>query len=110
MVRNKRQILLAHPGEILNAEFLKPLNMTGNQLAIALRVPSNRIYGIMDGSRGISAETALRLGRYFGTSAEFWMNLQQRYDLEGGERNQKPTLKRRSNQEAPELSLFMWLG
>ena len=56
--------------------------MSPNALALALRVPSNRIYAIIEGNRGISAETALRLARYFGTSAEFWMNLQLRYDLE----------------------------
>ncbi len=53
-----------------------------HQLALALRVPANRIGQIVDGARGISAETALRLARYFGTSAEFWMNLQKRYELE----------------------------
>jgi antitoxin HigA-1 len=78
----KRQVPLAHPGEILNEEFLRPLNMTPNALALALRVPSNRIYGIIEGDRSISADTALRLARYFGTSAEFWTNLQGHYDLE----------------------------
>lgn len=82
MARSKRQIPLVHPGEILNEEFLKPLGMTSNALALALRVPSNRIYGIVEGERGISGDTALRLARYFGTTAEFWMNLQCRYDLE----------------------------
>lgn len=82
MAGNKRQISPIHPGEILNEEFLKPLGMTINALALALRVPSNRIYAIVEGSRGISADTALRLARYFGTSAEFWVNLQSHYDLE----------------------------
>ena len=82
MARSKRQISPAHPGEILNEEFLKPLGMTINAVALALRVPSNRIYAIVEGDRGISADTALRLARYFGTSAEFWMNLQSHYDLE----------------------------
>ena len=82
MARNKRQISPVHPGEILNEEFLKPLGMTINALAIALRVPSNRIYAIVEGDRGISGDTALRLARYFGTSAEFWVNLQAHYDSE----------------------------
>jgi addiction module HigA family antidote len=82
MARKKRQIPLVHPGEILNEEFLKPLGMTINALALALRVPSNRIYAIVEGERGISADTALRLGRYFGIAPEFWINLQAHYDLE----------------------------
>jgi len=82
MARNKRQIPLAHPGEILNDEFLKPLGITVNALALALRVPSNRLYAIVEGERGISADTALRLSRYFGTTPEFWINLQTRFDLE----------------------------
>jgi antitoxin HigA-1 len=82
MARNKRQIPLAHPGEILNEEFLKPLGITINALALALRVPSNRIYAIVEGERGVSADTALRLGRYFGTTPEFWINLQTRFELE----------------------------
>ncbi len=82
MARNKRQIPLAHPGEILNEEFLKPLGVTINALSLALRVPSNRIYGIVEGERGVSPDTALRLARCFGTSAELWINLQAHYDLE----------------------------
>ncbi len=82
MARKKRQIPLVHPGEILNEEFLKPLGMTVNALALALRVPSNRIYAIVEGERGISADTALRSGRYFGTGPEFWIDLQAHYDLE----------------------------
>jgi antitoxin HigA-1 len=78
----RRQVPLAHPGEILNEEFLRPLSLTPNALALALRVPSNRIYAIIEGERGITPDTALRLGRYFGTSAEFWLNLQSHYDLE----------------------------
>ena len=82
MARNKRQVPLAHPGEILNEEFLKPLGMTINALALALRGPSNRLYAIVEGERGVSADTALRLGRYFATGPEFWINLQAHYDLE----------------------------
>ncbi len=82
MARRKREIPPVHPGEILSEEFLKPLRLTMNQLALALRVPANRINAIVAGERGITADTALRLGRYFGTSAQFWINLQARFDLE----------------------------
>ena len=72
-----------HPGEILREEFLIPLGITANRLAIDLGVSPSRINEILKGKRGISAETALRLGRYFDNiGPEFWLNLQQRYDLE----------------------------
>ena len=70
-----------HPGEHL-ADILKESGITANALALRLRVPANRITLIVQGKRAITAETALRLGRYFGTSAEFWMNLQTKYDLD----------------------------
>jgi len=69
-----------HPGRILKRE-LTARDLSANKLALALRVPSGRITQILNGKRGISAETALRLARYFGNSAQFWMNLQSRYDL-----------------------------
>ena len=71
-----------HPGEILKAEFLDELGLTAYALAKALAVPTNRITGIVNKERAITADTALRLSRFFGTSAEFWMNLQARYDLQ----------------------------
>lgn len=70
-----------HPGEILLEDFLKPMEISQNQLALGTGLPSSRINGIVKGTRGISAETALRFGRYFGMSPEFWLNLQSRYDL-----------------------------
>jgi addiction module HigA family antidote len=70
-----------HPGEILRSEFLDPLGMSVNALAKALHVPTPRINDIMLGKRAISADTALRLSRYFGASAQFWLNLQIDYDL-----------------------------
>ena len=70
-----------HPGEIL-ADELKEIGLTKNQFAKALHVPANRITAIVNGTRGITGETALRLARYFGTSSEMWINLQARYDLE----------------------------
>ncbi len=71
-----------HPGEILLEEFMEPLGMTRYKLAKELGVPAPRIYAIVGGRRAISADTALRLARHFGTSAEFWLNLQSHYDLE----------------------------
>ncbi len=73
-----------HPGEIL-AEELEEIEMNGNQFAKALNVPSNRIYQILNGQRDISADTARRMGKFFGTGPEIWMNLQQKYDLEVAE-------------------------
>lgn len=70
-----------HPGEILIEEFLKPLNITQNQLAKDISVPSRRIRDIVSGERSISADTAIRLSRYFGLSERFWLNLQANYDL-----------------------------
>jgi antitoxin HigA-1 len=71
----------AHPGEVLSEEFLKPLGMSINALAIALRVPATRIGAIVKGERSVTADTALRLARFFETSPEFWMNLQAMHDL-----------------------------
>jgi antitoxin HigA-1 len=70
-----------HPGEVLNEEFLKPLGMSVNALAIALRVPATRIGAVVKGERAVTADTALRLARFYGTSPEFWMNLQAMHDL-----------------------------
>ena len=71
-----------HPGEILLTEFLEPLELSQYQLARSIAVPARRINEIVHGDRRISADTALRLARFFGTSERFWMNLQSRYDLE----------------------------
>ena len=75
-----------HPGRILKRE-MTARNLSANKLALALRVPSGRITQILNGKRGISAETALRLARYFNNSAQFWMNLQSRYELIAAEQN-----------------------
>ena len=75
-----------HPGRILKRE-IEARELSANQLALALRVPSGRITEIVNGKRSITPETALRLARYFGNSPEFWMNLQQRHDLAVAERN-----------------------
>jgi addiction module HigA family antidote len=71
-----------HPGEILMEEFLKPLGISQYRLAVDVSVPPRRINEIVHGKRAITADTALRLARYFGNSEGFWMNLQTRYDLE----------------------------
>ena len=74
-----------HPGEILREEFMAPLGLSMNNVAMALRVPVTRIADIVTEKRGITADTALRFARYFNNSATFWMNLQSRYDLEVAE-------------------------
>ena len=76
-----RTINLIHPGEILMEEFLKPMKISQNRLAMDIHVPAPRINAIARGTRAITADTALRLGKYFGTGPEFWLNLQANYDL-----------------------------
>ena len=78
----KKKMDPIRPGEVLVAEFLEPLGVTQHRLAISIDVPPRRINEIVHGKRGISADTALRLAKYFGTSDRFWLNLQSRYDLE----------------------------
>lgn len=70
-----------HPGEILREEFITPLGITGNALAIALRVPATRVGDILNEKRGITSDTALRLARFFNTTPQFWLNLQSSFDL-----------------------------
>lgn len=74
-----------HPGEILREEFLAPLGISAHRLAVELRVPATRISDILRERRAVTADTALRLARYFGTSAQFWINLQTAYDLSKAE-------------------------
>ena len=83
-----------HPGEILNEEFLKPLGVSQYRVSKEINVPARRINEIVHGTRAISADTALRLAKYFGNSAEFWMNLQAKYDLELQEDALADVLKR----------------
>ena len=70
-----------HPGELLSEEFLKPMGISPDKLAKDISVPTNRVTGIVNGTRSITADTALRFGRYFGTSAKIWTGLQADYDL-----------------------------
>jgi antitoxin HigA-1 len=74
-----------HPGEVLQEDFLDGFGVTQNKLAVSIGVPPRRINEIVHGKRGITADTALRLGKYFGTSAQFWLNLQSHYDLDVAE-------------------------
>lgn len=85
VIQERRVRSPVHPGRVLELEFLEPLEMTPYQLAAGIGVPPPRAYDLVRGKRGISADTALRLARYFGTSARFWLNLQARYDLEVAE-------------------------
>ncbi len=78
-----------HPGEVLREEFMGPLGISINALARDLHVPVSRVSKIVNEERGITADTAMRAGRYFGTSAEFWLNLQARYDLQAAKRKAK---------------------
>ncbi len=78
----KKMLAPIHPGEILMEEFLKPLGITQYKLAKDINVPARRINEIVHGKRSITADTALRLSRYFNLSERFWLNLQARYDLE----------------------------
>jgi len=79
-------MLIVHPGRVLRRE-IEARGLSANALALALRTPSGRITDILNGKRGISPETAMRLGRYFGNSARFWLNLQMAYELAVAERD-----------------------
>jgi addiction module HigA family antidote len=83
----KNLLPLTTPGEVLNEEFLHPLGISQYRLAKDLGISARRINEIVHGERAITPDTALRLGRYFGVSAQFWLNLQSRHDLQAAERN-----------------------
>lgn len=78
----KKKLHPVHPGEVLQEEFLKPMGLSQNKLALNISVPARRINEIVLQKRKITADTALRLGRFFGTSAQFWLGLQSEYDLD----------------------------
>jgi addiction module HigA family antidote len=80
--RAEPRLAPVHPGEILLEDFLKPMGISQYRLAKALGVPPQRVHDLVHGRRALTADTALRLARYFGMEAQFWMNLQSRYDLE----------------------------
>ena len=89
----KNKIGFIMPGEVLLEEFLKPLGITPNKLAIEIKVSATRIYGIIKGERAISADTDLRLSKYFGTSQGFWLGLQADHDLDVVKQNIFPVLQ-----------------
>jgi len=78
----KKELHPVHPGEVLSEEFLKPMGLSQNRLALEITVPARRINEIVLGKRSITADTALRLARYFGNSPQFWLGLQRDYDLD----------------------------
>jgi addiction module HigA family antidote len=88
-VRSGRRLPPIHPGEILRDEFLTPMEISVYALAHAIKVTRSRVNDIVLGRRAITTDTALRLGRYFGTSPEFWLNLQARYDLDVADRSMR---------------------
>lgn len=94
MTRKKTLLPPIHPGEILREELMVPLGLSINGLARALRVPVTRIGDIVHERRGISADTALRLARYFGSTPQFWLNLQSHYDLQIAEREARAEIER----------------
>ena len=95
MTRKKKLLELIHPGEILLEEFLKPFGISINRLARDIDVPPGRVSLIVNGKRGITADTALRLARYFRVSAELWMGLQADYDLQVAQRRVAHEIERR---------------
>jgi addiction module HigA family antidote len=96
-----------HPGEMLREEFLVPLGISANQLAQAMGVPANRVSGILNEKRALTADTALRLGKVFGMSAEFWMNLQKNFELRTAEIEAERT---RAYRGVRKLSRRFWVA
>lgn len=93
MVRLPSSRVPTHPGEMLSEEFLKPMALTQRDLADAIHVPYQRINEIVNGKRGVTPSTALRLSRYFGTSPDFWLNVQLRWELYHVEQTEKSELE-----------------
>ncbi len=94
MTKSQKLLPPIHPGEILRAEFMEPLRLSMNRLALDLRVPVTRIAEIVHERRGITPDTALRLARYFNTSPGFWLNLQSAFDLEIAQDKLSRTIER----------------
>ena len=93
-VATGKRLALPHPGAILRDDFLAPMKISVYTLAPAIKVPRSRVNDIMLGRRGITADTAFRLARYFGTTPDFWINLQARYDLDAAERKLRRRIER----------------
>jgi addiction module HigA family antidote len=94
MPKARKLLPPVHPGEILREDFMAPLGLSMNKLALDLRVPVTRIAEIVHERRGITPDTALRLGRYFNTSARFWLNLQAAYDLDTAQQQSRRSIER----------------
>ncbi len=95
MAKNRKLLGLIPPGEILLEEFMKPMGISINRLARDIAVPPGRISEIVNGKRAITADTALRLGKYFGVSPEIWLDLQSDYELRRAERTFWPEVEKR---------------
>jgi addiction module HigA family antidote len=93
-VTTGKRLPLIHPGEILRDDFLKPMTLTVYTLAKAIKVPRSRLNDIVLGRRGVTADTAFRLARYFGTTPQFWINLQARYDFDAADRKLRRRIER----------------
>jgi antitoxin HigA-1 len=93
-VTTGKRLPLIHPGEILRVDFLVPMKISVYTLAQAIKVPRSRVNDIVLGRRGITADTAFRLARYFGTTPDFWINLQARYDLDAADRKIRRRIER----------------
>lgn len=100
MAAKQKLLKPIHPGEVLLEEFMKPLGISINQLARDIAVPPGRISAIVNGRRAITADTALRLGKYFGVSAEIWVGLQGDYDLRVAQRTIGPEVEKRVHRRA----------
>ena len=94
MVRIPTNRKATHPGEVLREDFLAPMGLTQKVLADAIRVPFQRVNELVSGKRGLTPSTALRLAKYFGNSAGFWLNLQMRVDLQDAEQRERAELRR----------------
>jgi addiction module HigA family antidote len=100
MTTKQRLLAPIHPGEILFEEFMKPMGISINRLARDIAVPPGRISAIVNGKRAITADTAIRLGRYFGTSPDVWMGLQTDYELRVAQRTIGPEIEKRVHRHA----------
>lgn len=96
----KDRLVAIHPGEFLREDFMKPLSLSMNALALALRVPATRISEIVNERRGITTDTAMRLGIYFGTTPDFWINMQTAYDMAVAHRDLMPKIHREVRRRA----------
>lgn len=105
-IASDRRLPPVHPGEVLRDEFLRPMKISVYELANAVKVPRTRVNDIVLGRRAVTIDTAIRLGRYFGTSSEFWINLQTRYDLDLADRTMRRRIEREISPRAARPKLL----